>query len=1160
LPEFAVNGDRPSSSSFPLGKWLIVLGLLLVANSAYVAAFSSPNVFYVTNDLVHPFLGLLVGILLIAFAVRHRSYFATKTAAAALMLLGVAAGFGVYLAIAGMTRPHSVGLYIHVVCAIGGLFFLLLHFTLRVAEAWNREQEAEVSTGAGTGVASQPDAGAVGATAAAERGAALAVPTVTAATGAEAGAASGAPVAGTARAFVRSGDGNPEFEIRDSRSYSELASKSASESDSTTKAEATSAPGRPSKFELEISKAEARLAKADSELAEGEAQFAGGQRRRANAGPPQLEAGDWQLQTRAWQWCAGVTLGSLIFYLAAAGYQRYFPNPRYIIRNPSTPPLAMDGEGGGASSLMFPSSAQTSDDRPIRSTFFMNSESCRRCHQDIYDQWQSSMHHFASFNNQWYRKAIEYMQDTVGIRPSLWCGGCHDHALIIAGKMQRFPIRDIENTPAGQNGLGCMSCHAIVHVDSTMGQGGITFEYPKLAELAESPNPFLRFLHDYDTRLDPKPHRAAFLKPFHHEIAQVPSFCSACHKVHLDVPVNHYRWFRGFDDYDNWQASGVSGLGARSFYYPSKPQMCVDCHMPLVPSKDFGNINGMVHSHRFATANTAVPTSYGDENQVAEVEKFLKGALSVDIFALAEEPAAGASVTRSNTAGEGPQLNSTFAVGEESSQGLSATMVTNTAPVKLMAPLGRASAALHAGQTARVEVVVRTRKLGHFFPGGTVDAFDCWLELQAKDSSGHVIFWSGEAADNGKGPVDPGAHFYKSLQLDEHANVINKRNAWSTRAVVYAHLIPPGAADTVHFRLAVPRHGGDHITLTAKLNYRKFSWWNTQWAFAGVRDPADPHPNVTRSYDDGKWLFTRSTAGDSERIKGIPDVPIVVIAEDTKTIPVIPSAKRQLEFEESIAFDGHDWERWNDYGIGLLLQGDLKGAERAFETVTRVRPDYADGWVNVARARIQEGNTDAAKPVLAQALRLNPNLASAHYFDGLAMKTDGDYVAAYQQFALAAARYPSDRVNRNQMGRMLFLQRKYSEAVAEYNHTLSIDPEDLEAHYNLMLCYRGLNEDAQASREEKLYMRFKANEAAQAITGPFKLDHPDDNNEAQPIHEHVSVALERPKGRAQYAEGRGPGPRGHVSTAAAKGSGSPAGRHEPRVSEAALAAGGPASK
>ena len=44
------------------------------------------------------------------------------------------------------------------------------------------------------------------------------------------------------------------------------------------------------------------------------------------------------------------------------------------------------------------------------------------------------------------------------------------------------------------------------------------------------------------------------------------------------------------------------------------------------------------------------------------------------------------------------------------------------------------------GATIRVDVVVRTRKIGHFFPGGTVDAFDVWLELQGRDADGRVVF------------------------------------------------------------------------------------------------------------------------------------------------------------------------------------------------------------------------------------------------------------------------------------------------------------------------------------------------------------------------------------------------------------------------------------
>jgi len=822
---------------------------------------------------------------------------------------------------------------------------------------------------------------------------------------------------------------------------------------------------------------------------------------------------------QAWRWSAGVAACAAVFCAAGMIYQRARPNPQYMIHNPPTAPLTMEQEGAGAGSLAYPSSAQTPDGRTIKAEFFLNSESCKPCHTDIYNQWQSSMHHMASFNNQWYRKAIEYMQDTEGVKPSLWCGGCHDHALLFSGMMQNHPIREIEHTPEGQAGLGCMSCHAIVQVKSTMGQGNYVIEYPFLDRLASSKNPYLRALADFAIKLDPKPHRAVFLKPFHNDPQQVPQFCSACHKVHLDVPVNNYRWLRGFNDYDNWQASGVSGQGARSFYYPPKPQQCADCHMPQVPSQDFGNIHGFVHSHRFAAANTAVPTSYGDHEEVAAVENFLKNAVTVDVFGLAQEPVeSGEEGGPAGGRPEGPQLSSTFAVGEESSAGLAGAGVSGLPVAPLIAPLGRVQASVRRGDTVRVEVVVRTRKVGHFFPGGTVDAFDCWVELEAHDNHGHTIFWSGAAADNGRGPVDQGAHFYRSLQLDAHGNPINKRNAWSTRATMYAHLIPPGAADTVHYRLKIPQDCGDSITLTARLNYRKFSWWNTQWAFAGVRDPADPHPDVSKDHDDGRWVFQGSLAGVSANPPMIPDVPTVVMSQNAVTLPVV--AKTAPPFAEKLAFNPQDRERWNDYGIGLLLQGDLKGAERAFENVTRLEPQYANGWVNIARALIQEGNIDAAKPALEKALALNPDLASAHYFRGLAFKADGQYSQAFEEFSKAAAEYPRDRVVRNQMGRMLFLQRKYPEAVAELEKTIAVDPEDLEAHYNLMLCYRGLNNDELATREEKLYMRFKADESSRAITGPFKLTHPDDNNEAQPVHEHGSVALAAEGGRQEAKNSR----------------------------------------
>jgi tetratricopeptide (TPR) repeat protein len=105
------------------------------------------------------------------------------------------------------------------------------------------------------------------------------------------------------------------------------------------------------------------------------------------------------------------------------------------------------------------------------------------------------------------------------------------------------------------------------------------------------------------------------------------------------------------------------------------------------------------------------------------------------------------------------------------------------------------------------------------------------------------------------------------------------------------------------------------------------------------------------------------------------------------------------------------------------------------------------------------------------------------------------------------AQYPRDRVAINDLGRVLFLERKYEDAVKMLQSVLAIDPEDLQAHYNLMLCYNGLGQEKLAKEHQARYMRFKADESSQAITGPYRQLHPEDNNERQAVHEHVSVKL-----------------------------------------------------
>jgi tetratricopeptide (TPR) repeat protein len=185
----------------------------------------------------------------------------------------------------------------------------------------------------------------------------------------------------------------------------------------------------------------------------------------------------------------------------------------------------------------------------------------------------------------------------------------------------------------------------------------------------------------------------------------------------------------------------------------------------------------------------------------------------------------------------------------------------------------------------------------------------------------------------------------------------------------------------------------------------------------------------------------------------------------------------------------------------------LKAAQAAFEKITEVDAQNPDGWLNIGRAALQEGDIARARTVLEKALTLNPQLARTNFFYGSMLKSTGDYDQAVAHFKIVLAQYPHDRVALNNLGRVIFLQRKYGDAVKVLQQVLAVDPEDLQAQYNLMLCYNGLGDEKMAKEHKARYLRFKADEASQTITGPYRQLNPEDNNERQNIHEHLSVPL-----------------------------------------------------
>ena len=131
------------------------------------------------------------------------------------------------------------------------------------------------------------------------------------------------------------------------------------------------------------------------------------------------------------------------------------------------------------------------------------------------------------------------------------------------------------------------------------------------------------------------------------------------------------------------------------------------------------------------------------------------------------------------------------------------------------------------------------------------------------------------------------------------------------------------------------------IHFTAKLNHRKFSWYYTHFAYAGKPKPGQAIAAAHVTHNSLEYSFdpTNIPANVSGEIEGqIPgSADRRAGAKPKLRLPVARSAPKWHAVARP-----KTRERWNDWGIGLLLQGDLKGAEYAFRKSTEAEPGYAD--------------------------------------------------------------------------------------------------------------------------------------------------------------------------------------------------------------------------
>jgi tetratricopeptide (TPR) repeat protein len=728
----------------------------------------------------------------------------------------------------------------------------------------------------------------------------------------------------------------------------------------------------------------------------------------------------------------------------------------------------------GKDAPFLPSNATTANGQFVSPKSFYTAEYCGHCHKEAYSQWRESIHS-NSFRAPWYLKNVNALIDEKGVQFSRHCEGCHNPIALFSGDLsQGMP----KKRPFEQEGVTCSTCHSIISTDAT-GTGSYVMGTPAVL-VDESGAAITRPVSDAEILAHLDRHSKAVMRP----LLQTAEFCAACHKAAIPATLDNYKWLRAISLYDEWQAASFTKQSPLPFYRKDSVSTCQTCHMvrePLAPgSIDPGAKDGKLVSHRWPAGNTLVPAFYNFPEQAKKVTDFLKnsydgkGVFNVDIFALEKENAAA---TATDTASQ-EKLDAKARLCQGTT-----SVVPQIPPTKdgalapescgLIAPLGLTAFSLSPGETLIADVVIQNKGIGHSFVPEQRDFYEAWVDFTVKASTGKVLAESGFIQPDGS--LDPGAHSFTNRLINNKGELNSIHEIWHNRVLAYNNTIQSGRSQLVRYRFRLPKDITGQVSLTATVRYRRF---NQHFIDYGITQTGQKEP------------------------KPYPE-PIVDMATETRTLKIGDNAPVPPDPSENKDHPAiPEWQRWNNYGIGLLDAQQYAASVQAFERVATLRPDYADAFTNMGIVEISWEKYDDAKTNIAKALTLLPGDPRALYYRALVERNAGQINEAIADLEGELAKYPRSRDGLRELGFSYYQQHDYVKARETYERLQAVDPDDLAAHYQLAILYRRLGDKAKAAIESAKFADQKDDPTASEYALIFLRKHPEVAGESVVWHTH----------------------------------------------------------
>jgi tetratricopeptide (TPR) repeat protein len=384
---------------------------------------------------------------------------------------------------------------------------------------------------------------------------------------------------------------------------------------------------------------------------------------------------------------------------------------------------------------------------------------------------------------------------------------------------------------------------------------------------------------------------------------------------------------------------------------------------------------------------------------------------------------------------------------------------------EMIAPLGSMPFTLKRGETVEAYVVIQNKNIGHSLIPEVRDLYEAWTQFTVKDLSGATVYESGFLKPDGS--LDARAHSFTNRPVDVTGNFVDNHKVWAIHSNAYDNTIQAGRSALIRYRFQIPQNVKGPLTITAQVNYR----------------------HLRKSYLDNVFG------------KDHPAYPVVELASRSRVLnigdnPITPP----------LASDNPDWMRWNNVGIGYLDELQYDDAMRAFEQVIRLRPDYKDGYINLAIVDIEWEKYAEARAPLEKALSLRPDDARALYYLALVERRERHSEAEVADLQEVVSQYPQSRDARRELGISYYQQHRSNEAIQQFKALQAIDPDDVAAHYNLAILYRRQGMKKQAAAEAAQYVAKRVDPSAPTYSLDYLRKHPEISIESVPWHVHSDMA------------------------------------------------------